>query len=326
LRILIEGKSYADYLAKCHEAFRTGLRALFDTRCFGRGYPRYWPFFRSYDQILKHVFGEEQPDVLLADSYFPHDAKGFKYIGFDRVPCGKGFILGDYWDVTGDNRQQFIDYVLKSKSNFVISLFPQPLSIFAGSAISDLLIYLPPCFDPAIFKDWRLPKTYDVGFLAAGTVEPSSTYPERARIHQQLRKKELKYLYAAHPGWGSAAAKHPLVGSGFSRAINSCRMFVTTAGSLRNPHAKYFEVLASKSMLLADEPVAADQIGLKDGLNYVRFTEDNVEHKIDYFLRHPEEADAIAARGYQLALKRHSCYNRAIEFYDEVLPKLGLKP
>src|SRR6185503_2062828 len=110
LRILIEGKSYDDYLAKCHEAFRTGLRALFDTRCFGRGYPRYWPFFRSYDQILKHVFGEEQPDVLLADSYFPHDAKGFKYIGFDRVPCGKGFILGDYWDVTGDNRQQFIDY------------------------------------------------------------------------------------------------------------------------------------------------------------------------------------------------------------------------
>jgi len=269
-----------------------------------------------------HVFGSDVPDVLVADSYFPYDPRGFKYEGFDRVPCSKGFILGDYWEVTGAERDRFVNYVISSKSDFVISLFPQPLTIFSESPISKKLFYLPPCFDPAIFRDWRVPKTFDIGFLAAGTVEPSPTYPERARIHERLLKKGLKYLYAAHPGWGKSAARHPLVGSGFSRAINSCRMFVTTAGSLRNANAKYIEILASRSLLLADEPLGADRLGLEDGLNYVKLTEENMDDKIAYFLRHPEEAEAIATRGYELALKHHTCYTRAVEFFEAMRPKL----
>lgn len=325
MRILIESKSYENYLAKCHEALRTGLRALFDTRCFGRGYAGYRPFLRTYDGIVKHVFGAATPDVVLADNFYPFDLRGFKYEGFERLSCSKGFILGDYWYVTEDKRDQFIDFVLGSKSDFIISLFPQPLELFKDSPIADLLVYMPPCFDPSIFNDWQMPKEYDVGFLAAGTAEPSPDYPERSRIHQRLLKKGIRYLWAAHPGWGKAAAKHPLVGAGYSRAINSCKMFVTTSGRWRNPNAKYIEILASRSLLLADEPVGAGGLGFEDGRNYVRISEDDVEEKIDYFMKHPGVADAIATRGYHLALKHHNCYARAVEFYEALAPKLDAK-
>jgi hypothetical protein len=324
VRILIEGQSDKHYLAKCHEAFRTGLRALFDTRCFGRGYPRYRPYFRTYDQIVKHMFGADLlPDLLLANFYFPYEREAFKYRGFARVPCRKGFVLSDYWGVTGSERQGFVDCVLRSNVDFIVSLFPQPLEIFRDSPIGGRLIYLPPCFDPAIFNDWQRPKVYDVGFLAAGTVDPSEMYPERARIHQRLLKKGLKYLWAAHPGWDKNVSRHPLVGIGFSQAINSCRLFVTTGGNLRNPHAKYIEILASNSLLLADEPVGADRLGLQDGFNYVKISEDDVEDKIDYYLAHREEAQTIATRGFHQALKRHNCYTRAVEFHEALAPLLG---
>jgi len=274
---------------------------------------------------LKHVFGAVLPDILLADCYFPFDFRGFKFEGFERVSCRKGFILGDYWYVTGDKRDQFIDFVLGSKTDFIVSLFPQPIELFKDTPIADRLLYVPPCFDPSIFNDWQMHKQYDVGFLAAGTADPSADYPERARIHQRLLKMGISYLWAAHPGWGKAAAKHPLVGAGYSRAINSCRMFVTTSGGMRNPNAKYIEILASRSLLLADEPVGAERLGLEDGRNYVRIGEDDVEEKINYLLTHPAEAEAIATRGYHLALKHHNCYTRAVEFHEALAPRLGAK-
>jgi spore maturation protein CgeB len=113
------------------------------------------------------------------------------------------------------------------------------------------------------------------------------------------------------------------VGKGFSRAINSCRIFITTGGILHTAHAKYVEILASKSLLMADEPIGAERLGLKDGYNYVKISADDVMDKIDYYLGRPDEAQAIAERGYFTALQRHSCYVRAVEFYEAIRNHLG---
>ena len=319
MRILIVGKSFKDYLAKCHEAFRTGLRASFDTRCFGKGYPGYWPFLRSYEQIIRRVFPDSPPDLLVADYYYPYDKCGFEYLGIADVRVLKCLIFGDYWEATSLYYDQFINFIQKSGVDYILSYFPQPIDIWANTPIADRFIYLPPCYDPTIFNDWQMEKIYDVGFLAAGTSTFSDFYPERFAIHQKLLKhKWIKYLWAPHPGWKKHTKHSPLVGPGFSRAINSCRLFLTTGGIHRNAHAKYVEILASRTVLMADEPVGAERIGLEDGFNYVKVSLDDVMDKIDYYLAAPDLCNKIAENGYITALRYHTCYTRAVEFHEAI--------
>jgi hypothetical protein len=324
MRILIEGKNHKNYLAKCHEAFRTGLRATFDTRLFGKGYPGYWPFMKTYAQIIKKTFQDSQPDLLIAHSHFPSDPKGFKYEGISEVKAIKTFILGDYWEVSGHYKQQFIEYVNQNKIDFILSYYIQPMEIWKGTSIADRFIYLPPTFDPVIFNDWHISKQYDVGFLAAGTTNYTDFYPERFAIHQMLLKKTgIRYLWSEHPGWKERKS-HPLIGVNFSKAINSCKIFITTGGIYKNAQPKIFEALASKVLLMSDEPLGSKEIGLQDGFNYVKISENDVMSKVDYYLTHPDQCEEIAEAGYQLALRKHSCYVRAIDFYKQIRIKLGI--
>jgi spore maturation protein CgeB len=98
-------------------------------------------------------------------------------------------------------------------------------------------------------------------------------------------------------------------------------MFVTTGGKYRNAHAKYVEVLASRSLLLADEPIGAERLGLEDGINYVRISEADVLDKVAYYLAHPDEAERIAAAGYATAFRLHECRQRAGDFYEAMRTK-----
>ena len=330
MRILIEGQSYKDYLAKCHEAFRTGLQAMFDARCYGKGYPGYdsrGP--RSYTEIIKRVFGETIPDLIISDSYFPYESPAFKYEGLAEVQAVKSFMFGDFWDINENHHESFVRFVEQHKIDLIISYFTQPFEIWSHTPIAKLFIHVPASFDPCIFNDWKMPKTHDVGFLAAGTTEFSKVYPERFSIHQKLlQQKNLKYLWAQHPGW-QPHENHPLVGRGFSKAINSCRLFITTSGTYNQVHAKYVEIMASRSLLMADEPKGGETLHLKDGVNYVRISEHDVMDKVHWYLNHPDVAEEIADAGYRTAMRFHNCYARAVDFYEaarKLRPDLGLAP
>jgi hypothetical protein len=322
MRVLIEGRNLEHYLAKCHEAFRTGLRALFDTRHFGKGYPGYWPlgtFIKDYAQIIDRTFPDAQPDILIAHFNYRPELRRFGYGGLADVNCTKAIILGDYWNVAEHYRNEYADIVKDNNIDYVLTYFPQAIEVWAHSGIAERFVYLPPSFDPAIFNDWQSVKQYDVGFLAAGTVRYSAFYPERFNIHNRLKSLDrIDYLWSPHPGWRMRRSGHPLVGRNFSRAINSCRMFITTGGIHKTAHAKYVEILASKTLLLAEKPVGWERIGLQDGVNYVEITEENAIEKIDYYLARPDLSAEIAEAGFQTALTLHTCYQRALDFYKAV--------
>ncbi len=157
MRILIEGENREGYLAKCHEAFRTGLRVLFDTRCFGEGYPGYCSSVKSYQEIICKVFPDADPDILIAGPTSKSDLGLFNYEGITNVNMPTVSFLCDYWraiDKVG--RDEFVKIIQENGINYVITLFPQPLEIWADTPLSEKLIYLPPCFDPKIFNDWQM--------------------------------------------------------------------------------------------------------------------------------------------------------------------------
>jgi hypothetical protein len=312
MRILIEGRNLSGYLAKCHEAFRTGLRATFDARCFGEGYPGFDPDIKTYSQMLKHVFPDGEPDVIILGRY---EANTPAYEGLADVAPIKGLILSDYWVIRDEHFDEFVQLIERNRIDFILSYFPQPGEIWGQTSIQDRFIYFPVSFDPAIFKDWKVPRTHDVGFLAYGTAFYSPFYPERYRIHTKLlENRRIRYLWAEHPGFEIFKEDHPLVGENFSRAMNSCRIFITTGSQYRNPHAKYVESIASKTTLLADEPLGAEGLRLKDGVNYVRMTEETIFDLLDYYLPRQELCEQIAEQGYRTAMQYHTCYARARDF------------
>ena len=318
VRIVVVGDCEADYLAKCHEAFRTGLRRLLNARMFGRGYEAYRADVTSYSEAIEAVC-PGGADVVIASFDFDSVQATFPYKGLAEVKARRGVVLGDYWTITNNYRDRFLGTLQQNGVSFVLSYFPRPLELYRDAG-TDVDFYLMlPSFDPAIFNDWQMEKEYDVGFLAAGTAAYSPVYPERFLIHRKLRGQGgLRYLWAEHPGWQRHPADHPLVGQGFSKSINSCHMFVTTAGVYRNPHAKYVEILASRSLLLADEPEAAQDLGLKEGENYVRISAGDVLDKVHYYLNNPAERERIAKAGYLMAMERHTCYARAADFLSAV--------
>jgi len=317
MRILFVGENLADYLAKCHEALRTGLRQAYPVQFFGKGYAGYREDIGDYAEILKYTCAENRPDVLLTDfNLSPNPQEwSFPFAGLEKVDGLKAIVLGDYWNVSEGARAEFLTFLEEYDIRMVLCYFPGAVRAFSGTRLAERFFLLLPCFDPQIFNDWGVQKQYDVGFLAAGTTEYSDFYPERYAIHQKLRSRtDIRYLWAAHPGWQRRSEAHPLVGEGFSRAINSCRLFVTTAGKYAHPNPKYMEIMASRAVLLAETPDGADLVGLQDGVNYVSVTPDNVLEKVDEYLGRPQRCEEIARAGFALAMQRHSAYVRALEF------------
>lgn len=75
-----------------------------------------------------------------------------------------------------------------------------------------------------------------------------------------------------------------------------------------------FEVLACKGFLITDRTPSAEKL-LK---NCVVFTDggEDLEEKIKYYLKHPEERAKIAQRGYEYAIKHATIDARAKELYE----------
>lgn len=326
MRILFEARCAKNYLAKCHEAFRTGLRRTFDTRMYGIGYDGYDLNIKNYSEIMSKTFESEKPDLIIAsfESEYNLAKIKFNYDGMDKIDVPKAIILSDYWRIAKNYKYDFEKAVNDNNIDIIISLFPQPLKIWEDTSIKNKFVYLPFTFDPEIFNDWNAEKVYDVGFLAAGTCEYTDFYPERYNIHHKLlNDNSIKYLWAQHPGWNSFDNKHPLVGKNFSQLINSCKIFVTTGGKYHNAQPKIMEALASKTLVMSDRVLGEEIIGLEDGLNYVLINEDNVIDKIHYYLNNPKLIEEISENGYRLVFNNHSCYSRANEFYQMISDKLG---
>src|ERR1700733_5285826 len=119
MRILIVGDSEADYLAKCHEAFRTGLRRTFDTRMFGKGYDCYDPTLTTFPQIVRHIFPDATPDLVLVPFDMLPAQNRFHYEEIKELTVPKAILLGDYWNIT--DRPDYTESFIEALKHFDIS-------------------------------------------------------------------------------------------------------------------------------------------------------------------------------------------------------------
>lgn len=319
MKILFVGPCMQDHVIHWYEALTQGLREVSDTRMFGQGYPGFDPQLTTYPQILAHVFPEGAPDLMITwGIYGPREEDclpRFPYQGILEVKIPKAMVVTDFWYYTERHPQKLLDCIEAGGYQYVLATFRHLCDLYRHSRFSDRFLHLPFCFDSGTFRDWQEPKQFDIGFYGAGISEPDAFYRERAHFHQLLttyaQATGRSYHHLPHPGYGRVQPGHPMVGEGFSRQINRCRIHVVTGGKYHLPFAKCYETMASRTLLLATEPEGAEALGLIDGVTYVKVTEDTLLERIEHYLQHPEAMEAILQRAYEVAHTRHSATARA---------------
>lgn len=138
-------------------------------------------------------------------------------------------------------------------------------------------------------------------------------YPLRTKIAREMAGMK-GFVHHHHPGYrdfAPAEEQEKRVGESFAREINKAKIFFTCDSVFKYPIAKYFEVPACSTLLLASGSRELEDLGFIDGKTFVEITEHNYLEKAMYYLEHEDERLEIARRGYEMIRHNHTAAVRA---------------
>lgn len=116
----------------------------------------------------------------------------------------------------------------------------------------------------------------------------------------------------------------------YPHLLNSYFCAIATSGSLKSevhgncgdaPSAKYFEIPAAGTLMLAEEILELSVMGLKPYTHYVPITKENVFKQVKKCLTSPEKFVSIRNDGMNFVRSHHSIENRVLQF-GEILGEL----
>ena len=100
------------------------------------------------------------------------------------------------------------------------------------------------------------------------------------------------------------------VGDNYAKLLHSYFCCVTSASIFNYVLAKYFEIIAAGSLLLASETKDSRRLGLIPHRHYVPITKDNVFTIVEQCLKSPNDYNDIRKEGMEFVRKNHSVINR----------------
>ena len=177
--------------------------------------------------------------------------------------------------------------------------------------------------NPEWYKPLDREKEYDVCFLGAH----SQYYPLRVPIWNQLprlaKRNKWRVLVRGSPPGTSYLRKIDvllkegyIVGKKYAETLALTKIFIFSSGGSKLAVKKYYEGMASGACVLADTPMCAEELHFEPGVNFVEINKKNWKDKLKYYLKHDEEREEIARRGYETAMKYHTNDVRARQLVD----------
>jgi len=103
-------------------------------------------------------------------------------------------------------------------------------------------------------------------------------------------------------------------GNDYPNLLNSYFCCLATSSIFNYVLAKYFEIMATGSLLLANETKDSKKVGLIPYKHYVPINKKNVFDKINMCLKEPEVYNKIRKTGMEFVRKNHSVLNRLTLF------------
>jgi hypothetical protein len=171
--------------------------------------------------------------------------------------------------------------------------------------------WLPHGFDATLQYDQRLDRSLDVGFLGA--------------THLRTHEKRRVLLKALAARYKINDHTKPAFGNEMYRVYNQCKMVVNLT-NLGGFNMRNFETMASGAMLLTDTEMGGMDDLFQERTHFVRFSgAEDLFRKIDYYLAHPGEREAIARAGQAEVIAKHSYGHRAREVIAHVATAGGAR-
>ena len=341
LKLVYEAPCQEQCFEKCFESFKKGLKLFSNVSFLGEGYKhnlKAHPNIKSYNDIIK-LFGGNI-DLLICDFLFRNytgnapNRNCFNFGGLENVHCKKAIIISDHWYLrrrygrTGIKIEanEFIKFVEYYQIDYILHFFYECRDLFKGTKIENRFIFCPASVDPYYFRNYNMEKEYDVGFFGSKVLSPSKRYADRYSLHQKILKMGLKYTYNKGVQPYSNGVDHPFYGQNFSKKMNACKICINAPGVdfLGQCNAKYFYIMASRSLLMAIKPRYAKKYGLVDGRTYVEINENNVVDKIAYYLEHDDERNVIIRNAYDYIMRNHTYMIRAKEFIELLYSRMAI--
>lgn len=129
------------------------------------------------------------------------------------------------------------------------------------------------------------------------------------------KEKDKELLLAKEPGPVNYWLEMPFVFYNTKINLNFTIPNIKTGVPLR-----VFDVLGSKGFLITNAQPEILEI-FEDGIDLVCFyNQEDLLHKIDYYLTHSKECEEIAAHGYETVRRKHS-YQKRVRQIEEILSK-----
>jgi hypothetical protein len=226
----------------------------------------------SVEESLEVACGGVWPDVILHGMDFKES--GIPLLtGLPGAPAITALELQDSWAVP----ERQIEFINSQRFDLGLLIVRHHIPYYQKHCPGTQFLWVPHAVNTALFKNYRLPKVYDV--LLYG-ITNAHTYPLRARIAQLLNKSALRFRWIPHPGY------YPLQGGGnpgvvagadLSREINQSWITIATSSIYQCLMMKYFEIAASYSLIAGDMPEEGQLIF---GNDFIRLSNEQSDEQI----------------------------------------------
>lgn len=287
-----ESWHYLNVLQRTGEqVFRFSVPAWCDDRLHGIWPEAGFAYATTVDALIHAT--NSKPDLFL---YI--EPGGLIPRGIERAPFPTACILCDthQWLDARQHLARFFDHVFLYHRNYLIHFSEHP-----GGHVH----WLPYACDLELFKPLGMERDLDVAFVG----QPMTATTRRATIIQQLAAR-----YRINESRYYLREEIPAV---YSRAKIVLNMPLKDDLNFRT-----FEAMSCGAMLLTRRVNNGQEVLFKEGEHYAAYQDDReMYQKIDYYLSHPAEREAIAAAGLAEVQKKHRIEQRVEEILEQVKQK-----
>ena len=288
-----------------HQLFRNEIGRHHNTVYYGEGFPHYNPLW-SVQDIIKKKYGNGFPDLVM--TYGWRYSKDFNGMGDIDIP--KAHIVVDYGRPQGIIRQD--SFHRKNKYNLLFVITQNAHRLITKNTPEMPAHIIPFSVDTNIYKPLNIPKENVV--LAAFNSRPD-VYPNRTKIRRALKQLGIKVI------------QKRVIHNQLIKAINRCKISVTSNNIFASLSMRYTETLACGGFLLADKPEDLESVGFEDGKHLVLYTDiKDFKEKVKYYMnpKHDSERQKIEKTGMKIVRENHSCKKRVEQMTKIINEVLGI--
>ncbi|HEV8428029.1 MAG TPA: glycosyltransferase [Pyrinomonadaceae bacterium] len=268
-----------------------------------------WQRPGSLEHKLRAVFGELPEIIIFWEAY----ELVYRHIfEMQRLKCRKVFFADDlhWWG----RRMREMKTVVFAVSDVILSPYVYRWARLFPELVKKRVVWVPHSASPDFML--ALNSGAENSIFLSGAI--NEAYPLRQRMLQLHREGSYAIKYHRHPGYycGYDYQRDGRIGRGYAQRIQQCRAgFADSVFPFSYLVAKFFEIPATGTLLLADETVSGHlkKLGFVAGRHYVPVSQQNLKDQMEYVLseNNHAELDQIRRAGQSLVHEQHKTSDRA---------------